>query len=69
MVKPQVIREKLIEAGVKNLKEFGYPSVDSKNILTDVVYSAFFIRMLKDNLGVNKDIDKEINILLKEIKE
>jgi len=27
-------RQKLLESGVKSLKEFGYPKVDAENILT-----------------------------------
>jgi hypothetical protein len=42
------MERKLIEAGVHNLKEFGYPAVTSKNILTDEVYSQFFKRMLEE---------------------
>lgn len=61
------IREKLIAAGVKNLKEFGYPSCDTKNILTDDIYKEFFRSMLKDNLG--SGFDKEINQLLEEIEK
>lgn len=60
------IREKLIAAGVKNLKEFGYPAVNAENILTDQIYSAFFSKMLKDNMG--KGVDAELTALLKEIK-
>lgn len=37
--------------GVKNLKTYGYPDVDSGNIMTDVIYSAFFEEMLKDAIG------------------
>lgn len=32
------VREYLIAAGVKNLREFGYPSCDASNILTDEIY-------------------------------
>jgi hypothetical protein len=42
------IRQKLIMAGVRNLKEFGYPNVDSANILTDYVFRQFFLSMLED---------------------
>lgn len=59
------MRDKLIAAGVRNLKEFGYPSVDSKNILTDDLFKEFFRSMLKDNLG--KGADKDINALLAEL--
>ena len=62
------IKQKLIEAGVKNLQEFGYPYVTVENILTDLVYSGFFASMLKDNLGNgNKQTDEVINELLAEI--
>ncbi len=43
-----VSRESLIAAGVRNLKEFGYPSVNTENILTDMVFSKFFASMLED---------------------
>lgn len=63
------MREALIRSGVKNLTEFGYPSVTVDNILTDTVYSIFFEDMLKNNLGANKEADKHIEKLLAEIKE
>lgn len=44
-------REKLIAAGVRNLREFGYPDCDEKNILADQIYSVFFDRMLADHRG------------------
>lgn len=56
------IQAKLVDAGVKNLREYGYPNVDAKNIMTDQIYSAFFKSMLQDNLG--KGVDAEINDLL-----
>ena len=54
-----VIREKLIAAGVKNLRAYGYPNCNKDNILTDEIYKAFFSSMLKDNKGhgFDKDID------------
>ena len=45
------MRYKIIETGVRNLKEFGYPNASKNNILTDPIYSAFFKSMLEDNLG------------------
>ena len=45
------MRDQLVNAGVANLKEFGYPSVDKENIFTDYIYSAFFKTMLEGNLG------------------
>lgn len=59
------MRDKLIAAGVRNLKEFGYPSVNAENILTDKIYRMFFKSMLEDNLG--KGVDAEVNALLAEI--
>lgn len=44
-------RQALIRSGVRNLKEFGYPGCDEENILTDMIYSAFFDRMLADHHG------------------
>lgn len=61
------MRDRLIKAGVRNLKEFGYPHVDEKNILTDDIYKQFFISMLNDNLG--KGADKDIKALLSELGE
>lgn len=53
--------QKLIKAGVNNLHEFGYPGCNEENILTDKIYSAFFVSMLKDNYG--KGVDSEIDSL------
>lgn len=61
------MKEKLIAAGVKNLKEFGYPNCNAQNILTDEIYKAFFKRMLDDNKGQRDDVDKAIDELLKQI--
>lgn len=61
------IREHLLKAGVKNLKEFGYPEVTTKTILTDEVYKMFFKSMLEDNLGNGKQFDEVINQLLSEV--
>jgi hypothetical protein len=58
------VKDKLIAAGVKNLREFGYPACDEKNILTDYVYSKFFVSMLKENKGHGKEIDDAIDELL-----
>tara|TARA_R110002096_G_scaffold55110_2_gene141875 strand:- start:77 stop:280 length:204 start_codon:yes stop_codon:yes gene_type:complete len=61
------IERKLIQAGVKNLREFGYPKANDENILTDIVYSGFFKSMLDDNKG--QGVDVEIDSLLAKIKE
>jgi hypothetical protein len=60
-------RDVLIKNGIKNLKVFGYPGVNDKNILTDMVYSMCFENMLRDNIGKSKEADIEIKTLLNEI--
>jgi len=60
-------REQLIKNGVKNLKEFGYPDCDEKNILKPGVLREFFQAMLEDNVGKDKETDETINKLLIEI--
>jgi hypothetical protein len=60
------IRETLIKNGVKNLREFGYPSCDENNIMKVEIFKAFFEAMLEENLG--KGFDKDINALLKELQ-
>jgi hypothetical protein len=61
------IREHLLKAGVKNLKEFGYPEVTTETILTDKVYKEFFKSMLEDNKGNDKQVDEIIDQLLSEL--
>ena len=63
------IRESLLLAGVRNLKEFGYGAVNTTNILTDMVFARFFKSMLEDNLGNGAAYDKEINALIVEIEK
>lgn len=60
----QKIKDLLIKAGVNNVKEYGYPSVSEKNILTDDVYKEFFKSMLSDNKGQSSDIDDVIDELM-----
>lgn len=60
-------RQKLIESGVKSLKEFGYPQVDAENILTDEIYSEFFKSLLEDAQGNDEKLDRVIDGLLQEI--
>lgn len=61
------IRAKLLEAGVRNLKEWGYSSVDVVNILSDPVFVAAFRSMLKENLGHGAETDAAIHGLLAEL--
>lgn len=61
------MKEKIIQNGVKNLKEFGYPHVNEQNILTDIIYSAFFKNMLEENKGQNSMIDEVLDELIDQI--
>jgi len=63
------IKEKLIAAGVKNLKAYGYPHASADNILTDRIYSSFFRSMLNDNTGHTTSVDAAIAELLAEISK
>ena len=63
------MKNEVIENGVKNLKEFGYPNVNSENIFTDEIYRAFFKSMLKDSMDMttNKTILNVLKELLSKI--
>jgi len=63
------MKNKIIENGVKNLKEFGYPNVNSENIFTDEIYRVFFKSMLKDSMDMttNKTILDALKELLSKI--
>jgi hypothetical protein len=61
------LENQLIAAGVNNLKEFGYPFCDAENILSDAIYSQFFVGMLEGNKGMSPSIDAAIDALLEKI--
>jgi len=61
------IKQHLLNSGIRNLKEFGYPDCNTENILTDMVYKEFFKSMLNENLGVSTQVDDVINDLLKTV--
>jgi len=64
------IKNHLIRAGIKNLKEFGYPDANEENILTDIVYAGMFKSMLNDNKGLaTKQVDDAIDEILLMIKQ
>ncbi len=65
VVDDATVREMLIKRGVINLREFGYPQCNAKNILTDMLYKKFFESMLNENLG--QGYDKQIQSLLDEL--
>jgi len=64
---PDQIREQLLKAGAKNLRDFGYPDVTEKNIMDSMITRAFFDSMLDENLGKNPQIDPVILQLKEEI--
>jgi len=61
----------MIRAGVKNLKAFGYPGVNSENILTDHIYREFFKAQLEatENYGINSDIEAVRLKILAELEQ
>lgn len=60
------MKEKPVSAGVQNLRNFGYPGCNKDNILTDEIYKAFFVSMLRDNKGYSSEVDDAIDELLLE---
>ena len=65
------IKKNLISRGVRGLKAFGFPNVNSKRILTDKVYKAFFQKMLEElkREGQGQETDKIIDELLAVIRK
>jgi len=59
------IKELILEYGVNQLKEFGYPDVTSETILTDKIYKRFFKPMLMDLIDNNEG--DESNEVIKEL--
>jgi hypothetical protein len=41
------MRDRIIQAGVKQLRDFGYPDCTAENILRVPVYKAFFRKMVE----------------------
>lgn len=44
------LEDLLISRGIKNLHDFGYPTVDRANIFTDYIYSQMFKSMLEGTI-------------------
>ena len=66
----ELIRQRILKAGVKNLREFGFPGADTANILTDSVYKDFFLPMLEDNLGKgDATTNTVLSGLIEEVKQ
>jgi len=67
----KAIRALIINQAVRNLLEYGYPHVNSKNIFIDTVYKEFFLSMLKDscNQTENPDVTKVLNELIAEVSK
>ena len=53
------IKKNLISRGVRGLKAFGFPNVNTKKILTDNVYKEFLKRCLK-NLNDRGRVKRQI---------
>lgn len=61
------MKKHILEAGVMNLKIFGYSNATTENILTDEIYKEFFKEMLNSNRGESPDSDAVIDELLTQI--
>lgn len=61
------MKKHILEAGVKNLKTFGYSNATTENILTDEIYKEFFKEMLNSNRGESPESDSIIDELLTQI--
>lgn len=66
MLEATEIRKRIMDAGVKNLKEFGYQDVTRENLMSDYVYRKFFRSMLEDNIGKVRAADPVIRELMSE---
>ena len=66
----QQVRDHFLKMGVKNLKEFGYPSVTTENILTEYIFRKMFQGMLEDesNITSSKTVESVRLELIAEIK-
>ncbi len=62
-------RQQLIEAGVNNLKEFGFPDANKDNILSDAVYARFFGRMLLDSKEKHPEAAADIDAVAAQLCE
>ena len=61
------VRDTLIHAGARNLREYGYLDASADNILTVPVFAAFFRSMLESNLGHGDEADRITRDLIDEI--
>ena len=63
------LKAAIIQAGVNNLKEYGYRTVSKDNILTTDVYKGLFLSMLNENLGSDAQVNKAIRELIDEVSK
>jgi hypothetical protein len=56
-------------AGVRNLREYGYPGATAENITKDHIYAAFFLTMLEDTRPkLVPEAQKDADVLIAECK-
>lgn len=68
------IQKQMIAAGVKQLRENGYPTANEQNITTDYLFASFFITMIEDTIeDLAKfhrfDLKREAESLLENVKK
>ena len=64
MTPGSAIKDELIMQMVNRLRRFGFVHVNEENIITDEVYSLYFLKILNEKLGENAELDVVINELL-----
>ena len=62
------IDQSLIAAGVRNLKEYGYPGINEDNIMTDRIYASFFASMLDDTISKTENGRPSERLIAEEAK-
>lgn len=72
-------RDTVLASGVKSLRQYGYPNCTKENIMTDMIYSAFFKTSLEETVRdceastiqatAIRDIKQLCLALIKEIDE
>lgn len=63
----RTIRDQLLKAGAKNLRQFGYPDARPDNLLTTFLFGQFFKSMLEETLEARPALADTINPMLAEI--
>lgn len=64
MITKVSLKDSFIKQIVSRLRKFGFVNVNKENIAIDEVYRFYFLKILNEKKGENKDLDIVINQLL-----